>query len=480
MNKKILFFLFIPFMGLSQTQIGSDIVGEFQTNEAGTSVSISANGSIVAIGAPRNIGGGNYSGNVRIFQNVSGVWSQLGNSIQGKSANDKFGTSVSLSSDGSIVAIGAPYNDDNGISYNGAVSVYKNVSGIWNKIGNDIIDNVQDLSGVSVALSSDGSVVAIGSSYGNDLGPAGNVSVYENISGNWSKIGNTLTGSSAGDMFGNSVAISDNGSIVAIGANTADGNGLNSGSVSIYQNVSGNWVKIGADIYGEFAGDDFGTGVSLSADGSIVAVGAPENDGNGSYSGHVKIFKNISGSWTQIGADIEGEYAGDRSGLSVSLSSDGTILVIGNRAHLSYVRLYKYVSGNWIKLGNIGKYTSGYFGYSISLSSNGDVLAVGIPLSDANGTASGSVKVYNLVGLLSSDHFVLENFNIYPNPTSDVLNISLENDLILKEVIIYNSLGQIVKKSNKTKIDVSSLSKGMYHAEVKTDKGKASKKIIIK
>lgn len=467
-------------MAICQTQIGNDIVGEFQTNEAGTSVSISANGSIVAIGAPRNIGNGNYSGNVRVFQNVSGVWTQVGNSILGKSANDKFGTSVSLSSDGSIVAIGAPYNDDNGMPYNGAVSVYKNVSGIWNKIGNDIIDNVQDLSGVSVALSSDGSVVVIGSSYGNDLGPAGNVSVYENIAGNWSKIGNTLTGSSAGDMFGNSVAISDNGSIVAIGANAADGNGLNSGSVSIYQNVSGNWVKIGADIHGEFAGDDFGAGVSLSADGSIVAVGATENDGNGSYSGHVRIFKNISGSWTQLGTDINGEHAGDRSGFTVSLSTDGTILAIGNRAHLSYVRLYKYVAGNWTKLGDIGKYTSGYFGSSISLSANGAIVAVGIPLSNANGTASGSVKVYNLDGLLSSDTFVLDNFNIYPNPTSDILNITLDSDLILQEVIIYNSLGQIVKKSNKTKIDVSSLSKGMYHTEVKTDKGKASKKIIIK
>lgn len=480
MNKKILFFLFIPFMAICQTQIGNDIVGEFQTNEAGTSVSISANGLIVAIGAPRNIGNGNYSGNVRVFQNVSGVWSQVGNSILGKSANDKFGTSVSLSSDGSIVAMGAPYNDDNGMPYNGAVSVYKNVSGIWNKIGNDIIDNVQDLSGVSVALSSDGSVVAIGSSYGNDLGPAGNVSVYENIAGNWSKIGNTLTGSSAGDMFGNSVAISDNGSIVAIGANAADGNGLNSGSVSIYQNVSGNWVKIGADIHGEFAGDDFGAGVSLSADGSIVAVGATENDGNGSYSGHVRIFKNISGSWTQLGTDIDGEHAGDRSGFTVSLSTDGTILAIGNRAHLSYVRLYKYVAGNWTKLGDIGKYTSGYFGSSISLSADGAIVAVGIPLSNANGTASGSVKVFNLDGLLSSDTFVLDNFNIYPNPTSNILNITLDNDLILQEVIIYNSIGEIVKKSNKTKIDVSYLSKGIYYTEVKTNRGKASKKIVIK
>ena len=50
------------------------------------------------------------------------------------------------------------------------------------------------------------------------------------------------------------------------------------------------------------------TSVSLSSDGSVVAIGAPYgNDENGQGSGHVRIYQNISGTWTQIGDDIDGE-----------------------------------------------------------------------------------------------------------------------------------------------------------------------------
>ena len=69
--------------------------------------------------------------------------------------------------------------------------------------------------------------------------------------------------------------------------------------------------------------------VSLSSDGSTVAIGALGNDGNGSNAGHVRIYKNISGTWTQQGSDIDGEAAGDYSGYSVSLSSDGSTVAIG-------------------------------------------------------------------------------------------------------------------------------------------------------
>ena len=69
--------------------------------------------------------------------------------------------------------------------------------------------------------------------------------------------------------------------------------------------------------------------VSMSSDGTIVAIGAPYNDGNGSNSGHVRVYEYSGGSWSQLGTDIDGEAAGDSSGYSVSLSSDGTKVAIG-------------------------------------------------------------------------------------------------------------------------------------------------------
>jgi Flp pilus assembly pilin Flp len=244
--KKLLLLLLIPFVGFGQTQIGADIDGEAAGDNSGHSVSSSSNGSIVAIGAPSNSGNGSNSGHVRVYNNVSGIWTQIGADINGEAAVDLSGWSVSLSSDGSIVAIGALNNDGNG-SNSGHVRVYNNVSGIWTQIGDDI------------------------------------------------------NGEAAGDESGRSVSLSSDGSILAIGARANDENGSESGHVRVYQNVSGTWTQIGADINGEAAGDESGrTAVSLSSDGSIVAIGAFFNDGNGSDAGHVRVYRNISGTWTQI------------------------------------------------------------------------------------------------------------------------------------------------------------------------------------
>ena len=82
---------------------------------------------------------------------------------------------------------------------------------------------------------------------------------------------------------------------------------------------------IGSDIDGALAGDQSGFSVSLSSDGTTVAVGAPKHD---SSKGQVRVFELISGSWVQLGSDIDGEAASDYSGYSVSLSSDGTTVAI--------------------------------------------------------------------------------------------------------------------------------------------------------
>ena len=89
------------------------------------------------------------------------------------------------------------------------------------------------------------------------------------------------------------------------------------------------FTQIGNDIDGEALGDQSGWSVSLSADGSVVAISAPYNGGNGINSGHVRIYQNIDGTWTQVGSDIDGEAAGDYSGRSVSLSADGSVVAIG-------------------------------------------------------------------------------------------------------------------------------------------------------
>ena len=382
----------------SSTQIGGDIDGEAAGDYLGRSVSLSSDGTIVAIGAFGNDGNGPSSGHVRVYQNISGTWTQLGGDIDGEAAGDYSGTSVSLSSDGTIVAIGAVGNEGNGTS-SGHVRVYQNISGTWTQLGGDIDGEAAgDYLGRSVSLSSDGTIVAIGA-FGNDgNGPSsGHVRVYQNISGTWTQLGGDIDGEADEDQSGISVSLSSDGTIVAIGA---DGNNGASGHVRVYQNISGTWTQLGGDIDGEAASDYSGTSVSLSSDGTIVAIGAFGNDGNGPSSGHVRVYQNISGTWTQLGVDIDGEADEDQSGISVSLSSDGTIVAIGadgNNGASGHVRVYQNISGTWTQLGSDidGEAAGDYLGRSVSLSSDGTIVAIGAVGNDGNGTSSGHVRIYN-------------------------------------------------------------------------------------
>jgi hypothetical protein len=107
------------------------------------------------------------------------------------------------------------------------------------------------------------------------------------------------------------------------------------------------WVQLGDDIDGEAAGDYSGISVSLAAGGDIVAIGAYGNDGNGVDSGHVRVFGWNGTTWVQLGDDIDGEAAGDYSGISVSLAAGGDIVAIGaygndgNGAGSGHVRTYQ-------------------------------------------------------------------------------------------------------------------------------------------
>jgi Flp pilus assembly pilin Flp len=295
MIKKLLFLVLLGYgNSYAQTQIGADIDGEAAGDYSGVSVSISANGNIVAIGSSSNDGNGTDSGHVRIYQNVSGIWTQIGADINGEAAYDNSGRNVSLSADGSVVAIASTSNDGNG-NNSGHVRVYQNLASTWTQIGTDIDGEAAgDLSGV-VSISANGNIVAIGA-YGNDGNGSnsGHVRVYQNVSGVWTQIGADIDGEAAGDYSGVSVSISANGNIVAIGSSSNDGNGTDSGHVRIYQNVSGIWTQIGVDINGEAAYDNSGRNVSLSANGNIVAIGSYPNDGNGTDSGHVRVY-NLSG-----------------------------------------------------------------------------------------------------------------------------------------------------------------------------------------
>ena len=201
----------------------------------------------------------------------------------------------------------------------------------WTQLGSDIDGEAEDdYSGYSVSMSSDGTIVAIGAAYNDANGnQSGHVRVFKLESNGWIQLGEDINGEEAGDQSGLSVSMSSDGTIVAIGAAYNDANGDNAGHVRVYQWNGSVWTQIGDDIDGEAASNLSGYSVSMSSDGTIVAIGAIGNNGNGSASGHVRVFKLESNEWIQLGSDIDGEEVYDDSGWSVSLSSDGSIVAIG-------------------------------------------------------------------------------------------------------------------------------------------------------
>ena len=326
---KTLAFLVILNLAKSQTQIGSDIDGEAAGDEASV-VSLSANGKRLAIGAYYNDGNGSNSGHVRIYEYSSGSWSQMGSDINGESGDDRSGYSDALNNAGDKVAIGAYYNDGNG-SNSGHVRVYSWNGSAWSHLGSDIDGEAAgDRYGINVDMNADGDRVAIGGYLNDGNGTSsGHVRIFSYNGSAWTHLGSDIDGESAGDEFGYSVSLSASGDRVAVGAPLDDATASDAGHVRVYSWNGSAWSQLGSDIDGEAENDQSGARISLSGKGNRVVIGSRENDGNGNLSGHARVFEFTNNSWSQIQSDIDGEAAGDRFGHEVSLNETGDIVAIG-------------------------------------------------------------------------------------------------------------------------------------------------------
>jgi len=461
MKLKLYFFLCLvclPIIASAQfAQIGSDIDGEFASDSSGGAIAINADGTIVVIGAIGNDGNGPLSGHASIFQNSGGIWSQIGSDIDGEFAEDQFGVSVAINDPGTIVAIGSIRNDGSGVDA-GQVSIFENVGGVWTQIGSDLNGEAAgDAFGTSVSLNASGTILAVGARLNNGNGSfSGHVRIFENSGGTWSQIGSDIDGQATNDFSGTSVSLNDAGDIVAIGS---PGSSI-PGHARVYQNTGGSWSQVGADIDGEATGDRFGQSVSINGAGTTLAVGAFINDGQ---RGHVRVYQNSGGSWSQVGADIDGENSGDRFGGSVSINNDGSVIAAGAVANdggglglsSGHVRVFQNSGGVWTQVNDdIDAEASGdTFGRSVSISSDGTIIAAGGDQNDGNGFDSGHVRIFENTTLSLENISFKSQIFLGPNPASE--NVTLQFNTSLKDVNVslYNLQGNLVKTSKHRQTD---------------------------
>ena len=349
----------LQWSGSAWKQLGMDLDAVAAANvvldeDFGAAVALSRDGTRVAVGA-KSAAGENAddtdAGRVRVFQwDASGdAWSLIGNFL-GEAKNDKFGSAVSLSSSGARLAIGAENNDD-GANAAGHVRVFELTDAstkTWSQMGSDLDGSAEDDHfGGAVSLSGNGQRIAIGapdaSTIAYDI--IGYVAVYEwnntIFPGFWQQMGESIPGapsSTAGlDYFGESVSLSFDGSIVAAGAAYHDAAGrTDAGHVRVFKYNGTVWQQMGSDLDGAAEDDRFGSSVSLSADGTRLAVGAPKNDAGGDASGRARvyIYDDDLSDWKEIGTVavtglLDGE-AGDQSAVAVSLSDDGERVAVGS------------------------------------------------------------------------------------------------------------------------------------------------------
>jgi len=345
---------------------------------------MASDGSVVAVH-------GGESVYIYRLDDVSMTWKLLADPIDPSftSTNEEY-YEIALSSDGSVVAISDVEYD----SRRGRVSIFAlHPYEGWTKLGAAIDGrDIGDQSGYSIKLSADGTDIAIGSPY-HDNG-TGHVRIYTyNIATQrWGQRGDTIRGEAFNTLSGSPIVISRDGSVIAIGARRFNGRSSYIGHVRVFDfdNQDSSWVQRGINIDGIASGDYANQWVDLSSDGSIVVVGAPQNDGNGRASGQVCIFtyEADNGNWIKRGQDINGESANDESGWSVAMSADGTAVAIGGRS--AHFRVYDFDSDDqlWVPRPR-GKDVEdeAESGWSVAMSADSSVVST-------NGYYSTALKIF--------------------------------------------------------------------------------------
>jgi hypothetical protein len=427
----------------------------------GSATAVSGDGNTAAVGA---IGWDGAEGAVYVFVRENGTWKPQSR-VRGNftEAGDRFGLALALSDDGSTLIVGAPEEDSgarviNGnergsaLSDSGAAYVFVRSGGAWNQQAYLKVPNpdVGDELGTSVAVSADGNTVVVGApcedsratrvdgnAENNNASDAGAAYVFVRSGTSWSlqsyiKASNT----DSEDWFGYSVALSDNGNTLAVGAPWEDsaatgvgGNQANNavakaGAVYVFTRSGTTWS---APIYVKASTTDskdwFGWSVALSGDGATLAVAAPhEGGGSGGIggdqanngrpqSGAVYVFAQSGATWQQTAYIKAGNpETEDEFGWALALSDNGDTLAIGapgedsnalaidgngldnTAAQAGAAYAFKRTAGTWsqqayVKATNTN--AGDRVGYAVALSGNGDTLLVGAPSEASSATGIG-------------------------------------------------------------------------------------------
>ena len=442
-------------------------------SEDGNTLAVGASGedsSATGINGDQSDNNTLNAGAVYVFTRNGSTWNQQAYvKASNTEANDVFGAAVALSADGSTLAVGATGEDssatgingdqsDNSAASAGAVYVFTRSGSAWNQQAYVKASNAEasDAFGVTVTLSADGSTLAVGATgeasgatgingdpLDNSAASAGAVYVFTRNGSAWIqdayvKASNT----GAGDSFGSNIAMSTDGSTLAVGAagedssatvingDQSDNSAASAGAVYVFTRSGGTW---GQQAYVKAsnaeASDAFGVTVTLSADGSTLAVGASneassatgingdQSDNSAASAGAVYVFTRGGSTWAQQAyVKASNTQLSDFFGRNVTLSGDGNVLAVsasgedGNStgvngdqlnngaSNAGAVYIFTRNSSTWVQQGYVkasNTQAGDGFGSGVALSADGGTLVVGAANEDSSATGINGDQLNN-------------------------------------------------------------------------------------
>ncbi len=395
--KKFTLFLFLLFSGsliLAQNWIQQGESIGSTTNPMQT-VALNGNGEIMAysLSYPKNTSTSETLGLVKVINFDGTNWNQIGadinyGGIYKSTYEDTAELALSLSDDGTILAIGAPMTN----GWKGKVAVFKFDGANWNQIGQELIPTayVNPSFGGALKITPDGSTIIVGAS--NTITSTsfyGMVEVYhlDSATSQWTQVGQSLINNSSanGGGFGYDVDINDAGNIIAVSQTN--------GSAKIYQLDGTIWLQVAS-----FSESPY-TFVSLNAAGDRVALGsmtATNTTTNVAYAGLTRVYNNDAGTWNQVGQTLFGTsmfqmYA------RVRLNATGDILAVGSEGISSLIpkaQVYKILDNSWTQIGqSIEDIKGTFFGHDVDMDRSGQIVAIGS--REGTGTANPHLaKIY--------------------------------------------------------------------------------------
>jgi hypothetical protein len=420
-------------LGYVQTQIllpSSNVYGD----GFGWSIALSSDGNTALISAyVEDTSPNSNNGAAYVYIKSGATWTEQAKLLASDAAsNDSFGISVALSSDGNTAAISSSYESTSPNSGQGAVYIFTRAGSTWTQqqklLASDAAST--DRFGSSVSISSDGDTVLIGAQYEDTSPSSGNGAAYvfTRSAGVWTEQAKILANDAASnDTFGESVAISSDGNTAAIGAifETTSPN-YAQGAVYIFTRAGSTWTQQAKILSGDIQTQDyFGSKVSLSSNGNTLLVGADAEDtGANTNNGAAYVFTRSGSTWTQQQKLLASDPVDQRRfGSSLTLSPDGSTALIGVGNYPSdsvpegAAYIFTLVGGTWIQQGRMTQFkvnsvVNQYFGVGVALSSDGTMALIGAPGSE------GSAYVFDLtnpvlqlepiqeLGEYSSDNYV--------------------------------------------------------------------------